>query len=144
MTRQTVTLYSAQTAPAAIRPLLDWCKAMLIAGHRLIVEARTETRSLAQNNMMMACLEDLSRQVTIGGKRFTRYGWKDYITAHLNGQDLVPNMDGTGFIAIGRGSSTSDMTKGEMTAVIDLCHTFGAERGVRWSPASVAMDTEDV
>lgn len=124
--------------------LVQWIKAMLIGGHRMVVDARRETRTLAQNSLMWSCLTDLSEQVLWDGqRRLTPEGWKDYLTAHLNGQDLVPNMDGTGFVAIGRGKSTSDMTIPEMTAVIDLAHAFGAGRGVRWSRTSLGRDVPD-
>lgn len=116
-----------------------WAKAMLTAGHRLVLTLRKETRSIKQNDLMWSCLTDLSAQVKWFGKHLTKEGWKDFITAHLSGQELVPNMDGTGFVALTTGSRTSDMTIAEMTAVIDLCHAFGAEQGVQWSPTSLGM-----
>jgi NinB protein len=121
-----------------------WAKAMLVAGHRVYIEFKTETRSLAQNDLMWACLTDLSKQVKWFGKNLTPEGWKDFITGHLEGQDLVPNMDGTGFISIGRGKSTSKMTIKEMTAVIDLCHAFGSQNDVNWSPTSLGREVMDV
>lgn len=117
-----------------IWPLL---KAHLTAGRRMVLSIKPETRSDAQNSLMWSCLTDLSNQVTWFGKRLTKEGWKDFITGHLDGQDLVPNMDGTGFISIQRGKSTSKMTKAEMTAVIDLAHAFGSEKLVNWSPTSL-------
>ena len=129
--------YSAQQAYQSLLELWAWAKPLLMAGHRLVISARGETRSLAQNNIMWSCLTDLSKQVKWFGKNLTPEGWKDFITGHLHGQELVPNMDGTGFISINRGRSTSDMTIAEMTAVIELCHAFGAEQGVKWSETSL-------
>lgn len=133
-----------QAHKALIATAWPWLKSMLMAGHRLVLEVKTETRSLAQNDLMWSCLTDLSKQVKWFGKHLTPEGWKDFITGHLEGQDLVPNMDGTGFISIGRGKSTSKMTIKEMTAVIDLCHTFGTENGVNWSPTSLGREAMDV
>lgn len=144
MTRQTVTLVNMQQGHAELQRLWAWCKSMLAAEHRLTVEAKPQTRSIRQNAMLWACLTDLSRQVTWFGKRMSPEGWKEFITGNLAGQDLVPNIDGTGFVSIGRGKSTSDMTIREMTDVIDLCHAFGTQQGVQWSPASIAMDLERV
>jgi len=144
--RMKVACYRPQQAEVELRPVLDWIKAMLSAGHRMQVEARKQTRSLDQNNIMWSCLTDLSNQVTWFGKRLTKEGWKDWITGHLNGQELHPNMDGTGFISINRGSSTSDMTIAEMSAVIELCHAFGADKDVKWSKTSLGRNewiTED-
>ena len=144
MTRRTLTLFNAQQAYRELAELWLWIKAMLIAGHRLVVTVRPETRSIKQNAMMWACLDDLSKQVVWAGKRFSAVGWKDFITAHINGEDIVPNMDNTGFVCIGRGSSTSDMTIKEMIEVIDRCHAFGTLQGVKWSPASIAMDINEL
>lgn len=120
-----------------------WIKAMLFSGRRVLLEARTETRSAKQNRVMWSCLTDLSKQVTWFGKKLTKEGWKDFITGHLDGQDLVPNMDGTGFISIQRGRSTSQMTIKEMIAVIDLCHAFGSDKGVIWSVTSLGINDVD-
>lgn len=121
-----------------------WLKSMLAAGHRMNVTFQTETRSLAQNDLMWSCLADLSKQVKWFGKHLTPEGWKDFITGHLEGQDLVPNMDGTGFISIGRGKSTSKMTIKEMTAVIELCHAFGSDKDVNWSLTSLGREIMDM
>lgn len=136
--RLTMSLYNAQQAHQAIKTAWHHAKGWLTAGDtRLTLEIRPEKRSDAQNALMWSCLTDLSNQVTWFGKKLTKEGWKDFITGHLDGQDLVPNMDGTGFISIQRGRSTSKMTKSEMTAVIDLAHAFGSENSVNWSPASL-------
>lgn len=138
--RISLTLFSPTQAAREMVRVLDWIKAMTFAGHRLVLSIRTETRSAKQNAMMWSCLADLSKHVTWFGKKLTKEGWKDFITGHLDGQDLVPNMDGTGFISIQRGRSTSTMTIREMVAVIDLCHAFGADQGVKWSPTSLGRE----
>lgn len=142
--RYAATLFNAAQGHTAYTALWQQAKALLTAGHKLHVTLKTETRSIAQNNLMWSCLTDLSVQVKWFGKRLTKEGWKDFITAHLNGQELVPNMDGTGFVALGKGSSTSDMTIAEMTAVIDLSHCFGDERGVIWSPTSLGREWSEL
>jgi len=144
--RMTVTLYNAQQAGVELSQVWAWLKAQLTVGNRMQVVARKQTRSLDQNRIMWSCLTDLSNQVAWFGKRLTPEGWKDWITGHLNGQELHPNMDGTGFISINRGSSTSDMTIAEMSAVIELCHAFGADKDVKWSKTSLGRNewiTED-
>ncbi len=134
-------LINAQQANTWLNNAYQQLKPWLIAGHAYDITIKPETRSSAQNRLMWSCLNDLSEQVFWDGKRrLTKEGWKDYLTAHLNGQDLVPNMDGSGFVAIGRGKSTSQMTKAEMTAVIDLAHAFGTGRDVRWSTTSLGQE----
>lgn len=138
--RISLVLFNAQQGYQQLLQAWQWCKAMLVAGHRLVLTVRKETRSLRQNNLMWSCLTDLSKQVKWFGKHLTPEGWKDFITGHLSGQELVPNMDGTGFISLTKGRSTSDMTIKEMTAVIELCHAFGADQGVVWSPTSIGRE----
>lgn len=136
-------LYGAQAAYQALLEVWRFIKPWLIAGHRLHLEVRADTRTLAQNRIMWSVLTDLSEQVFWGDKRLSDEGWKDYLTAHLNGQELVPNMDGTGFVVISNGKSTSSMTIAEMVAVIDLGHAFGDGRSVKWRPTSLGRDWVD-
>ena len=136
------TIYEPVQAHKALLEAWNWVKPMVMAGHRLNVVIKPETRSLAQNNLMWSCLTDLSTQLQWCGKKMTPEGWKDFITAHIDGQDIVPNMDGTGFVTIGRGKSTSQMTIKEMTEVIELCHAFGADKNVKWSKTSIGRDDE--
>lgn len=140
--RQLIPLYEPVQAHKAIWEAWLHVKSLLMAGHRLILEIRMDTRSLAQNRLMWSCLTDLSKQVKWFGKRMTPEGWKHFITGHLNGQELVPNMDGTGFISVEKGRSTSRMTIKEMTAVIDLSHAFGAQNDVVWSETSLGRISE--
>ncbi len=111
-------------------------KSHLMAGTQMVLEVRGLTRTEAQNRLMWSAATDLSRQVKWFGKRLEPVGWIRFITAHLSGQELVPNMAGDGFVSLERGKSTSDMTIKEMTAVIELMHAFGAEQEVQWSPTS--------
>lgn len=136
--KQTIALIDAQQANTAMRKLWETIKPMLMAGNRMRLTLEDETRTLEQNALLWSLLTDLSEQVMWDGtRRLTPEGWKDYLTAHLNGQDLVPNMDGTGFVAIGRGKSTSKMGIKDMIAVIDLGHMFGATKGVVWRQTSI-------
>ena len=66
--------YSAQQAHQSLLELWAWAKPLLMAGHRLVISARGETRSLAQNNLMWSCLTDLSKQVKWFGKNLTPEG----------------------------------------------------------------------
>lgn len=136
------TIHSREQAKFKLQEAFAWIKPLVDEGHRLNVVIKPETRSLAQNNLMWSCLTDLSTQLQWCGKKMTPEGWKDFITAHIEGQDIVPNMDGTGFVTIGRGKSTSNMTIAEMTEVIEQCHAFGTLQGVKWSPTSTGHDDE--
>lgn len=96
-----------------------------------VVRITPPTRSLEQNARLWAQLTDISQQVEWYGKRLTPEDWKHVFTASLRKMAVVPNLDGTGFVALGL--STSRMTKRELGDLIDLMTAFGNERGVRWT-----------
>lgn len=121
------TLRDAQTGHQTYSALWSQCKALLLAGHRLHVEVRTETRSLAQNARLWSLLTDLAEQVNWYQQRLTAEEWKDVLSASLKKQRAVPGIDG-GFVILGQ--RTSKMTVAEMTELQDLIEAFGAERGV--------------
>lgn len=102
-------------------------KAMLMAGHKMILECKPATRSLEQNAKMWACLTDISKQVDWYGQKLSPDDWKHVLSASLRKQRAVPGIDG-GFVVVGL--STSQMTIAEMSEMIELAHAFGAEKGV--------------
>lgn len=135
-----VNLQNAQQGGVAMQRVCELAKAHLIAGRRLVLELRGETRSLAQNNLMWSCLTDLSKQVDWYGNKLEPAEWKVMLTASLRRQKSVPGIDG-GFVVLGE--STSQMTIAQMVEVIELTHAFGDEKGVRWSRTSLGRDWPD-
>nr|WP_222939914.1 recombination protein NinB [Duffyella gerundensis] len=99
----------------------------------LQVTIQEDTRSLAQNRMLWACLRDVSEQVIWYGKKLDSESWKHVFSAALNRQETVPGIDG-GFVILGK--STSKMRVGEMRDLITLIHAFGAERNIKFSDES--------
>lgn len=100
----------------------------------LVVEIKEMTRSLAQNAMMWACLTDIANQVVWYGRKISKEDWKNVLSASLYQQDAVPNIDGNGFVVLGK--STSKMTVREMRDLIELAQAFGAGQGVRFGDES--------
>lgn len=129
--RMTVPMFEPVQAQRAWDNLL-WpkLKAAMIAGHRMLVEVKPETRSSAQNRRLWSMLTDISEQVEWYGRRLAPEDWKHVFTASIRKLDVVPNLDGTGFVALGL--STSSMTKREMCDLQELMTAFGAERGVKF------------
>lgn len=95
----------------------------------LQVTIQEDTRSLAQNRMLWACLHDVSSQVVWYGKKLDSESWKHIFSASLKGQETVPGING-GFVVLGQ--STSKMRVSEMRDLIELIFAFGAEQGVKW------------
>ena len=117
-------------------------KSSLMAGHRMVVEVKPETRSLAQNARLWAMLTDISKQVDWYGRKLTPEEWKHVFTASLTKQDVVPGLDG-GFVVLGK--STSSMTKGEMSELQELMQAFGAQQSVRFTaPEFIDQDTGEI
>ena len=108
---------------------------MLMAGHRMVVEIKPETRSLEQNARLWAMLTEISRQVDWYGNKLTPEEWKDVFSAAMKRAKVVPGLDG-GFVVCGQ--STSKMTRAEMSEMQQLMEAFGAERGVRFSAMEAA------
>ncbi len=129
--RKTVYLRDAQQAKQVLDRMYDWAKNYLLAGHQLCVKTMPLTRSLEQNAKMWAMLTDVSQQVEWYGKRLTAEDWKHVFSASLRKLSVVPNLDGTGFVALGL--STSAMSKREMSDMVELIYSFGAEKGVKWT-----------
>lgn len=100
-------------------------KAQTMAGRRMVVEVRPETRSLEQNARLWAMLEDIARQVDWYGQKLTKDEWKDVFSASLKRTKVVPGLDG-GFVVCGQ--STSKMTIAEMCELQELMEAFGAQR----------------
>jgi hypothetical protein len=117
-------------------------KANLIAGRRMTIDVKPETRSLAQNARLWAMLGDISKQVDWYGRKLTPEEWKHVFTASLAKQDVVPGLDG-GFVVLGK--STSKMTKAEMSELQELMLAFAAQQGVRLTaPEYVDLDTGEI
>ena len=86
-------------------------------------------RSLPQNSRMWAMLTDISTQADHHGRKYTTDEWKAIFLSAL-GQEMkfVPSLDGKTFIPIGH--SSSNLSVQEMTDMIELMFSFGAQHGV--------------
>lgn len=96
-----------------------------------VVSIKEPTRSSEQNARLWAMLGDVSRQVDWYGRKLSPEDWKHVFTSSLRKLTVVPNLDGSGFVALGM--STSRMSKRELSDLMELISAFGAERGVEWS-----------
>ena len=91
-------------------------------------EVKAPVRNSEQNARLWASLGEVAKQVEWYGKKLTPEDWKNIFSASLRKLTVVPNLDGSGFVALGL--STSSMTKREMSDLLELIYAFGAERGV--------------
>lgn len=97
-----------------------------------MMELLDDKRSNEQNRMLWPLLSDLSAQVTWHGVKLSPEDWKLMMLAGLKEEmRLVPNIDGTGLINLGR--SSSRLSKSEFSDLLEVVLAFGAREGVVWT-----------
>lgn len=112
---------------AADRNLIARWAEQAPAGTR--VDFKNAKRTVDQNSRMWAMLTDVSMQLEWHGKRLRPDDWKLVFLDGLKRElRIVPNLDGTGFVNLGR--SSSDLSKAEMSDLMELIASFGAQHGV--------------
>lgn len=106
--------------------ILEWVRRAPV-GFRL--ELKEAKRSCDQNAKMWALLTEVSAQVLHHGIRLAPDDWKLlFLDALKREVRMVPNLDGNGFVSLGR--SSSDLGKSEFSDLIELIHAYGARHGV--------------
>lgn len=102
------------------------------------IDFKAAKRSIPQNDRMWAMLTDVSRQLPWHGVKLRPDDWKlIFLDALKRELRVVPNLDGTGFVNLGR--SSSDLSKDEMSDLIELITEFGMRHGVIFrDPAQAA------
>lgn len=93
------------------------------------IEFKAAKRTLAQNDRMWAMLTDIAAQKEHTGRRYTPDQWK-VIFMHACGREVqfIPSLDGSTFIPWGQ--SSRDLSKQEMSDLIEFMLSWGAENGV--------------
>ena len=115
-------------SPIARSRAASW---IMKAPHGTRCELKASKRSLPQNDRMWAMLTDIARQLPWHGLSLKPDDWKlIFLDALKRELRAVPNLDGTGFVNIGRSSSA--LSKAEMTDLIELIAAFGSEHGVQF------------
>lgn len=102
------------------------------------VEIKEAQRSTDQNSKLWACLTDISVQAKHHGLKLPPKDWKQLFMDALNREArIVPNLDGNGFVNLGR--SSSDLSKSEFGDLLEIIQAWGAANGVRFhEPANRA------
>lgn len=108
------------------------------------VEFKAPKRTLDQNSRLWSMLTDVAQQVPWHGLRLTADDWKlVFLDALKRETRMVPNIDGNGFVNLGR--SSSDLSKGEFADLMEIITAFGSQHGVAFSvyaAEDLARETE--
>lgn len=93
------------------------------------IEFKDPKRSNPQNDRMWAMLTDVATQKQHCGRKYTPDQWK-VLFMHGCGREVqfLPSLDSATFIPWGQ--SSSDLSTGEMTNLIEFIFAWGAENGV--------------
>ena len=95
------------------------------------VEFKSTKRSLPQNDLMWSMLTDVSRTLPWHGKKLTPNDWKLlFLDALKREVRIAPSLGGDGWVNLGR--SSSDLSKDEMSQLIELIKEFGARHDVKF------------
>lgn len=125
MSRATVILHTQEDRDRVCRWALK-----VAPGTR--VEFKEVKRSLPQNARMWAMLTDVARQADLHGVKLSPDDWKlVFLDALKRELRTVPNLDGTGFVNLGR--SSSDLSKQEMGDLMEIIAEWGSRNGVVFS-----------
>lgn len=95
------------------------------------VEVKAQKRTTAQNALLWSLLTAVSLQKDHCGRRYSPDQWK-VIFMHACGREVqfIPSLDMSTFIPWGQRSS--DLSKDEMTSLIEYMMAWGAENGVKF------------
>ena len=122
MTRALLVLHNDEIRAKAIR----WIRGVAPDTR---VEFKAPKRTLDQNSKMWVLLGEVAAQVPWHGLRLSADDYKIlFLDALKREVRMVPNLDGNGFVSLGR--SSSDLSKGEMADLITLIEIFGDKHGV--------------
>lgn len=93
------------------------------------IEFKAPKRSIPQNDRMWAMLTDIASQKEHVGRKYTPDQWK-VLFMHACGREVqfIPALDNSTFIPWGQ--SSSDLSKEEMTSLIEFMFAWGAENAV--------------
>ena len=113
---------------AQIWPLL---KSMVLAGHKMVLAIRPESRSEAQNRLMWPLLTEFAKQLEwpINGKmtKIDADDFKDILSAAFKGETVRLAMGLNGGVVL-LGQRTSKFTKSQFSEWIEFLYATAADR----------------
>jgi hypothetical protein len=107
----------------------DWIE-RAPSGTRVTFQASKRTTD--QNSILWACLSEIAQRVEWHGLKLIADDWKLIFMHALNSElRIVPSLDGKGFVNLG--TSSSKLSKQEMSMLIELIMLFAAEHAITFS-----------
>lgn len=128
------------TAAVIIQSDLDreraakWCRK---APYGMTVTFKEKKRSIPQNDLMWTLLSDVSAQKKHMGNHYAPDVWK-CLFMHAMGKEFkfIPALDGSTVLPMR--FSSSELSKGEMSDLIEFIYAWGAQNGVVFHQEKIA------
>jgi len=148
--RMTVTMWNPQQGHTQLLAVWVMAKAMLIAGHRMVLTLMPETRTQAQNRLMWPLLTCFAKQLQwpINGKMMTidEDDFKDILSAAFKGETVRLAMGLNGGVVL-LGQRTSKFSKAQFSEWIEFLYATAADRDVKlpaWNYDTGEVDRQSV
>ncbi|MDE2104025.1 MAG: recombination protein NinB [Patescibacteria group bacterium] len=134
--RITLSLWNAQQGHQALQRAWEYAKPRLMAGTRLALELRPETRSSAENRLLHALIGEIAQQKEWAGKNREPETWKRLLVAawcRVRGEsvEILPALDGHGVDIVP--ARTSKLTRAECADLIEFVYAWGAQNSVQFA-----------
>jgi hypothetical protein len=134
MTYRTVKfLHNAQQGHEVLLRLWTEVKPYLLAGHKLEVRVKPETRSTAENALLHALISEIAAQKEWAGKKRDAEVWKRLLVAswcrvHGEAVEILPALDGHGVDIVP--ARTSQLSKAECADLITFVQAWAVDNGI--------------
>jgi hypothetical protein len=129
-----VTLFNAQQGHKVLAEAWIQIKAELMAGHKISLTVKKQTRSGQQNSMFHSIIGEIAKQAQHAGARWDTESWKRFLVdqwANETGRKagrVAPSLDGERVVQLGR--QTREFTKDEASEFTEWLLAWCAENGI--------------
>lgn len=144
--RLTIRLFNAQQGHQAIQSIWAHAKALLLAGHRPVLELGPEGQSRDQQEKYHAMIGEVAAQAKHLGASWDAEDWKRLLldrfareTGRAVGK-VIPNLSGDGVVEVGILSRR--FSKRTANEFIEWLLAWGAENGIEYSDPQWMVDAE--
>ena len=130
-----VTLYSPQQGHKVLSDAWTQIKAELMAGHKISLTFKKQTRSDQQNKLFHAIIGDIAKQAQHAGARWDTESFKRFLVdqwAHETGRKIgkvAPSLDGERVVQLGM--QTRHFNKTDASEFTEWLFAWCSENGVK-------------
>jgi hypothetical protein len=146
--RITIRMWEPVQAWNAVLAAWPRVKALLMAGHKLALEIRFESKTREQEKKYHAMVGDIAHQAQHLGAKWEADDWKRLLidkfareTGRTHGR-VIPNLDSSGVVEVG--VLSRKFSRKDAVEFIDWLEAWGAENGCEFSEEWVDPDSGEV